>query len=58
MKERVNIKSLEDYPAQLDLILINIKYRQLHNKDISFENYLIVTLQLKIIFFRILFEKF
>jgi hypothetical protein len=58
MKEQVNIKLLKDYPVQLDLILINIKCRQLRNKDIYFENYLIEILQLKIIFFRILFEKF
>jgi hypothetical protein len=58
MKEQVNIKLLKDYPVQLDLILINIEYRQLRNKDIYFENYLIEILQLKIIFFRILFGKF
>jgi hypothetical protein len=58
MKEQGNIKLLKDCPVQLDLILINIKYRQLHNKDIYFENYLIEILQLKIIFVRILFGKF
>jgi hypothetical protein len=36
MKELVNIKFLKDYLVQLDLILINIKYHQLHNKDIYF----------------------
>ena len=40
MKEQVNIKLLKDYYVQFDLIQINIKYHQLHNKYIYFENYL------------------
>ena len=32
MKEQVNSKLLKDYLVQLDSILINIKYHQLHNK--------------------------
>jgi hypothetical protein len=40
MKEQENIKLLKDYPVQLEKILINIKYHQLHNKYIYFENYL------------------
>ena len=58
MKERVNTKLLKDYLAHLDLIEMNTKYRQLHNKDIYFENYLIKTLQRMIMVFRILFGKF
>jgi uncharacterized protein (DUF952 family) len=58
MTEQVKIKALKDFLSQPDLILTNIKYRQLHNKCIYFENYLREILREMIIFSHILFEKF
>jgi len=54
MKEQENTELLKDYLVHLGWIEMNIKYRQLHNKYIFFENYLKQVWQLKRVFFHIL----